>query len=87
MSNDRQDRYRVIFMHGFTQEEMTRIMRGVRSVVEDPTEVAFCTSTPNNLEWRVRDLLKDVMEEHEYMRNNPPGGRAEGPDGAAEEPT
>jgi hypothetical protein len=48
-------------------------MKGVRSVVADPGRVAFCMSTRNNLEWKVKDLLKDVTEEHEYMKKNPPG--------------
>ncbi len=47
-------------------------MRGVRSVVSDPRSVAFCTSTPKNLEWKVKDLITDVVEEHRYMQRNPP---------------
>lgn len=68
------DEHKVVFMHGFSQEEMTRIIRGVRSVVEDPASVAFCMSTENNFEWKVKDMLSDVIEEHEYMKKNPPGG-------------
>ena len=64
--------YKVIFMHGFSQEEMSRIMRGVRSVVEEPGAVAFCMSTERNLEWKVGDLIKDVTEEHDYLKKNPP---------------
>ena len=63
---------KVVFMHGFSQEEISRIMRGVKSIVEDPGAVAFCMSTDNNLDWKVRDLIKDVTEEHAYMRDNPP---------------
>ena len=64
--------HKVVFMHGFSQEEMTRIMRGVKSVVEDPGMVAFSMSTENNIDWKVKDLLADVIEEHEYMKKNPP---------------
>jgi len=66
------DKYKVVLMHGFTQEEVSRIMRGVRSVVEDPRSVAFCMSTPGNMELTVKDLLKEVTAEHEYMLENPP---------------
>ncbi len=65
--------YKVIFMHGFSQDEMSRIMRGVKSVVDDPSMVAFCMTTKNNLEWKLRDLIGDVTEEHDYLKNNPPG--------------
>jgi hypothetical protein len=64
--------HKVVFLHGFSQEETTRIIRGVRSVTEDPGSVAFCMSTKNNLDWKVKDLIADVVEEHEYMKNNPP---------------
>ena len=67
------DDHKVVFLHGFSQEEISRIMKGVRSVVADRGSVAFCMSTRNNLEWKVKDLLKDVSEEHEYMKKNPPG--------------
>ncbi len=75
------DDHKVIFMHGFTQEEMGRILRGVKSVVEDPGSVAFCMSTEKNLDWKVRDLIKDVTEEHDYMRKNPPGSSGGGKSG------
>ena len=64
--------YRVVFMHGFSHDEVVRIMRGVKSVVGDPETVAFCMSTENNLEWKISDLINDVTEEHDYMRKNPP---------------
>jgi hypothetical protein len=72
------DEYKVVFMHGFSQEEMARIIRGVKSIVEDPGAVAFCMSTENNLEWKVKDLIADVTEEHDYMKKNPPPGASAG---------
>ena len=70
---DAEDRgFKVVFMHGFTQDEMGRILKGVKSVVEDPGKVAFCMSTPNNLDWKIRDLINDVTEEHDFMKKNPP---------------
>ncbi len=64
--------YKVVFMHGFNQDEMGRIIRGVKSIVTDPGMVAFCMSTENNLDWKIRELLSDVTEEHDYMKKNPP---------------
>lgn len=70
---DLEDRgYRIVFMHGFTQDEMGRIMKGVKSVVDDLGKVAFCMSTENNVDWKIRDLIADVTEEHDYMKKNPP---------------
>ena len=64
--------YKVVFMHGFTQDEIGRILRGVKSVVEDPGMVAFCMSTENNMDWKIRELIDDVTEEHDFMKKNPP---------------
>ena len=51
------DDTKVVFVHGFSQEEVSRIMRGVRSVVADPGSVAFCMSTEKNVEWKVKSLI------------------------------
>ena len=70
--------YRVVLFHGFSQDEMGRIMRGIKSVADDPGKVAFCMSTENNLDWKIRDLIEDVTEEHDYMKNNPPNLGSQG---------
>lgn len=64
---------RTILIHGFSNKEAVAIMRAVKNVVEDPAGVAFSVSTPTNLEWSVKELIQEVREEHEYMRENPPG--------------
>ena len=73
MDERKPEDYKLIFMHGFSQEEIMRIMRGVKKVVDDPKSVAFCTSTKRNVRWRIKDLIKDVTTEHDYMLKNPPG--------------
>lgn len=64
---------RVVLIHGFSQEETIAIMRAAKSVAKDPQGIAFTTSTPTNIEWKLRELIAEVREEHEYMRKNPPG--------------
>ena len=64
---------RLVLIHGFSREETIAVMRAAKIAVSDPQGVAFTTSTPTNLDWRLRDLIAEVREEHEYMRNNPPG--------------
>ncbi|HOJ98948.1 MAG TPA: DUF3783 domain-containing protein [Termitinemataceae bacterium] len=66
----------VVFLHGFSREQLGAIMRAVKAVAAetgmDPKEIAFATSTPTNMEWKVRDLIDEVRQEHEYLKNNPP---------------
>lgn len=78
MSDKRQADERVVLIHGFSREETIAIMRAAKSAAEDPQGIAFTTSTPTNLDWKLRDLIAEVREEHEYMRKNPPGGMPPG---------
>lgn len=66
----------VVFLHGFSREQLFTIMRAVKTAAEgtgiDPSAIAFSSSTPTNLQWKVQDLIAEVREEHEYMKQNPP---------------
>ncbi len=64
---------RMILLHGFEREEVMKILKAVKSVTEDPAGIAFSVTTETNLTWTVEDLVKEVREEHEYMKANPPG--------------
>ena len=66
---------KVILLHGFSQAELSAILKAVKSVAEDPKDIAFAMSTPTNLKWRFRDIINDVRGDHEYLRENPPGQR------------
>lgn len=59
----------VVLMHGFTREEVFTILRAVKSISDNPSDIAFATSTPNNIEWKLKDIIKDVREDHEYYKN------------------
>lgn len=61
---------RVIFLHGLSREEAVSLMRAAKAVLPDPEGLAFSMATPSNLEWRVRDLVEHVAEEHAYMREH-----------------
>jgi len=67
----------VVFLHGFTQDQLIAVMRAAKKAAAeagmDPGAIAFASSTAANLEWKVRDLVTEVREEHEYLRLNPPG--------------
>lgn len=68
----------VILMHGFSHEQMIAIMRAAKAAAKelgvDPLSIAFTSSTPTNMEWKLKDLIAEVREEHEYMKKNPPNG-------------
>ena len=74
--NNRDDE-RIVLIHGFSREETIAIMRAAKNVVTDPQGIAFTTSTPTNLEWKLCELITEVREEHEYLRKNPPGAAQE----------
>ena len=62
---------RFILIHGFGREETMKILKAVKAEAENPQGIAFSITTPTNLGWTVRDLIKDVREEHEYMQAHP----------------
>ncbi len=67
----------VVLMHGFTSDQAIAVMRAAKKAAEaagmDPSGIAFATSTPTNVEWKLKDLLTEVADEHAYMKKNPPG--------------
>ncbi|MDY7026773.1 MAG: DUF3783 domain-containing protein [Spirochaetota bacterium] len=69
---------RMVLIHGFSRDETIAVMRAAKTAVSDPQGVAFTTSTPTNLDWKLRDLIVEVREEHEFMRRNPPGANQHG---------
>ncbi len=58
---------KLIMFHGFDQDEVLGLMRLLKANIAEPRKVAFCMTTENNLDWKIRDLVSDVLEEHEYM--------------------
>ncbi len=66
---------RFVLIHGFSREETMKILKAVKSAADDPKGIAFSVTTPTNMEWPVKELVKEVREEHEYMLANPPGSK------------
>lgn len=66
----------VVLMHGFSSDQAIAIMRAARKAAQeagaDPASIAFATTTATNLEWKVKDFVQEVSQEHEYMKKNPP---------------
>lgn len=63
---------RVIIMNGFSAEEMDTILKVVKKSVSNPKDVIFAMTTKTSVEMKVRDLIEDMTEDHEYLKKNPP---------------
>jgi uncharacterized protein (DUF1499 family) len=65
----------VVFMHGFEHAQLIAIMRAAKKAAEemgmDASNIAFCSSTPNNISWKVEELIEHVQEEHDHMKIMP----------------
>jgi len=63
------DTQKIVVLHGFTQDEAVLAMRAIKTALPDSAaDMAFATSTPTNLNWRLNDLFKHVGEEHRQFR-------------------
>lgn len=62
---------RVVILNGFTHEEISRVMRAVKSQFEKP-DIIFAMTTENSLKTRLQDLIVDMSRDHEYLKQNPP---------------
>jgi len=58
---------KVVFLHGFDRSELDSILSAVKSVIPEPKEIAFCTTTKNNLEMKVKELIPEVLSDHYQM--------------------
>ena len=63
---------RVVLMNGFSAEEMDTILKAVKKAVSDPQDVIFAMTTKTSVEMKLRDLIEDMTEDHEYLKKNPP---------------
>ena len=59
-------------MHGFSFDEINRIMRSVKAEFERPRDLVFAKTTDTSLTMVLKDLIIDMCEDHEYLKNNPP---------------
>ncbi len=56
---------KIVILHGFEAEEAVAVMRAVKAALPAARDAAFATSTPHNLEWKLKELVEHVTEEHE----------------------
>jgi hypothetical protein len=62
----------VVFLHGFEDEALMAVVRAVKAAAAeagmDGKNIAFTTSTPVNLEWKMKALIRAVRKEHDYFQ-------------------
>ncbi|AFK23106.1 DUF3783 domain-containing protein [Pyrococcus sp. ST04] len=54
-----------VIIHGGSKDDIEKIIRIVKSKFKD---VIFATTSPTTLTWRLEDLLKELIREHEYLK-------------------
>lgn len=63
---------RVIIMNGFSTEEIDTILKTLKQALSDPQDIMFAMTTKTSVEMKLRDLIEDMSEDHEYLKQNPP---------------
>jgi hypothetical protein len=62
----------VVLLHGFPDEALLPAIRAVKAAAAeagmDAGSIAFTTSTPTNLEWKIKALIREVRKEHGYFQ-------------------
>ncbi len=58
---------RIVIMHDIPKEKISETMRKIRSIVGK--HIIFATSTPTSMQWKLTDLIEELLEEDEYFRN------------------
>ncbi len=59
---------KVIYLHGFEKDDLFTVIRAIKAAVDYPGEIAFSTSTPTNLEWKIKDMIAEVREDHAFFK-------------------
>jgi hypothetical protein len=65
----------VVFLHGFSDTVLFELVEAVKKAAReagvDPGLIAFASSTPNNMDWKIKDLIREVRQEHKMMTEKP----------------
>jgi hypothetical protein len=65
----------VVFLHGFGKNALFKILDAVKKAASDegidPASIAFASSTVNNMEWKIRKLIREVRKEHDALTGKP----------------
>ena len=70
--NHRYLKNKVVILNGFSNEEISSIMKAVKGLYTPPADLIFAKTTPSSLKMVLKDLIRDMSEDHEYLKQNPP---------------
>lgn len=62
----------VAFLHGFTDEMVLPLVRLVRKAIAPDGDIAFAMTTKQSVHMSLEEVIAHVMEDHQYMKDNPP---------------
>jgi cysteine sulfinate desulfinase/cysteine desulfurase-like protein len=61
----------VVFLHGFGDDALMAVVRAIKAAAAeagmDADSIAFTASTPTNLEWKLKALIREVRKEHAHF--------------------
>ncbi len=57
---------KVVIFHGFEREELGSLIKVLRE--KAGKEIIMAVTTETSLEWKVKDLIKELIEEDEFMK-------------------
>ncbi len=78
---------RVVILNGFTDPEISEIMRSVKNLCRsaeypggqgidaERRDLIFAKATPTSLQSSLGSLIVDMSGDHEYLKNHPPKPR------------
>ncbi len=77
------DNQAAIILHNFNNQELAGIVNLVKREHRGK-DIVFAKSTPTSLEMKLGDLIVDICEDHNYLKENPPARHT--PSGGAKAP-
>ncbi len=57
----------VIVFHGFSREKLPVVMEAVKKATVGD-DIIMAVSTPTSLEWKLKDLIEELLKEHEHFK-------------------
>ncbi|MCD6123434.1 MAG: DUF3783 domain-containing protein [Spirochaetales bacterium] len=70
MNNSTEKEPKIMIFHGLSDEEAAFYMKLIKQSSKQPKSFIFAMTTPTSLEWKVKDLIAELKEEHDYFKEN-----------------
>lgn len=58
----------VILFHGFSGEDLNALIDTLKHSPSFPGNIIMATTTPTSIQWRIKDLLKELSEERAALK-------------------